>query len=92
MTEAQILRELATLLQAVLGDDWDDDLEITRDTSFSDDLELESLELVDLAERMRTAFPGLDFATWLSGLELDTLMRLTVGEMVDFVLEAQPPE
>jgi acyl carrier protein len=85
MTEPEILQALTELIRDVLGEDWDEDVVIERQTSFADDLELESLELVDLAERMRKRFPGLDLASWLSNLELDALMRLTVGDLVDFL-------
>jgi acyl carrier protein len=85
MTDAQILEALTVLLREVLDEDWDDDVVVTRETSFSEDLELESLELVDLSERMGGSFPDVDFVSWLSNLELDTLMQLSVGHVVDFI-------
>ena len=82
----QILAHLATALRDVIGESWADDLAITRETSFNRDLELESIEFVALAEKLQEAYGGrVDFAAWLADKELDQIIQLTVGEVVDFI-------
>ncbi len=81
-----VLTQLAALLREVVGEAWVDDLDIGRATSFSRDLELESIEFVALAERLQTVYGArVDFAGWLADMELDKIIGLTVGEVVDFV-------
>ena len=83
---AQILATLALLLREVLADEWDESIEVEMATSFADDLELESIEFVALAERVQETFGAdLDFVTWLSDLEFDAIIALTVGDVVEFI-------
>jgi acyl carrier protein len=59
---------------------------ITTETSFGDDLELESIELVALAEKVQAEYgEKVNFAEWLSQKELDELIHLKVGELVELI-------
>jgi acyl carrier protein len=59
---------------------------VDLDTSFDVDLELDSLDFVALAERLRAHFgEQVDFVDWLATLELDEMIALTVGDLVAFV-------
>lgn len=80
------LSVIADLVREVLGDEWDDHQEIGPETRFADDLELESIEFVALAERLTDHYgKQVDFVGWLSGLDLDGILALTVGDLVAFV-------
>jgi acyl carrier protein len=80
------LTDIAGLIQEVIGEDWDLDEEITLETSFSDDLELESIEFVSLAEKMQATFgEEVNFVRWLSEKELDEVIDLKVGDVVEFI-------
>ena len=80
------LHALTELLAEVLADDWDPDMPIGPETSFADDLELESIEFVVLAEKIQARFGAdIDFVSWISAMELDAIIGLTVGEVVDFI-------
>lgn len=80
------LTAIADLIQEVIGEDWDLDEEITLETSFSDDLELESIEFVSLAEKMQATFgEEVNFVRWLSEKELDEVIDLKVGDVVEFI-------
>jgi acyl carrier protein len=83
MQRDEILVILTGFLRDVIGEDWDDEIEVDDETSFADDLELESIEFVELAEKVQARFEGIDFAGWLSSLELDQILGLTVGQVVD---------
>ena len=54
--EARVLGEIAEMLRDVIGEEYVVDMEITMDTSFNEDLELESIEFVTLADRMRVTY------------------------------------
>ena len=84
--EGAVLAKVAKLLREVIGEEWATDVEITRETSFTEDLELESIEFVALAEKLQNEFGArVDFAGWLANQELEQIIRLRVGEVVDFI-------
>ena len=80
------LSVVTRLLQDVLGDEWDDTLTVDASTSFADDLELESIEFVALAEKLQEHYGDqVDFVKWISDLDLDGVLGLSVGDLVEFV-------
>ena len=63
---------------------------ITAETSFGEDLQLESIELVALGEKIQAAFGDrVNFAEWVANKDLDELIRLRVGDLVDFIDSCQ---
>jgi acyl carrier protein len=88
VSSESVLATVAGLVEEVLGDDLILD-EITMETSFSDDLELESIEFVALSERLQEHYgERVDFVAWLSDMELPQIIGLTVGELVDHITES----
>lgn len=82
------------LLIDVIGPEYLIGLDIDMDTSFDVDLQMESLEFVTLAERLRQRYgAAVDFVAWLAEMELDDIIALTVGDLVSFVASglAMPP-
>lgn len=85
-TPGGILATVTTLLDQVIGEDYELDVEITMETSFADDIELESIEFVKLGELLQQEYGArVDFVGWFSGLDVDQIISLTVGEMVAFI-------
>jgi acyl carrier protein len=81
-----VLRTVAAMLRTVIGEAWVDEIEITRETSFNGDLELESIEFVTLAEQLNATYgAGVDFTGWLSQKELGEIIGLRVGDVVEFI-------
>ena len=59
---------------------------LTMATSFNTDLELESIEFVALAEKLQLHYgASVDFVGWISKKQLDEIIALTVGELVEFI-------
>ena len=88
-TPAAVLAEVTTLIAEVVGEEYLLAVEIDADTSFNEDLELESIEFVALAERLTETYgERVDFVAWLAEKELDELIAMTVGELVTFVHES----
>jgi acyl carrier protein len=55
-------------------------------TSFSDDIEIESIEFVALGERLQETYgERVDLVAWFGDLDVDQIIGLTVGELVEFV-------
>lgn len=90
MNRDETLAEVADIIREVIGEAWVDETPIGLATSFSDDLELESIEFVALAERLQERYgEGVDFVGWLSQKTLDDIIALRVGELVEHILQCQ---
>ena len=86
-TKDEVLSQVAETIRQVVGEDWILDENIEPTTSFGDDLELESIEFVALAEALQEIYGDrLDFVNWLSTKDLDAIIELTVGDVVEFIL------
>lgn len=82
-----VLAQLEQILTEVVGDDLMLDGPLSMDTSFSDDLQLESIEFVALSEELLTTYgEKVDFVSWMSAMDLDQVVSLTAGQVVDFVV------
>jgi acyl carrier protein len=87
MTEhPEILHTVEQLIVQIAGEEIVLSTPITMATSFNADLELESIEFVALAEKLQQHYgAGIDFVGWISKKELDQIIHLTVGELVEFI-------
>jgi acyl carrier protein len=91
MTNEQLLKAVEQALVAIAGDEILISGPISMSTSFNGDLELESIEFVALAEKLQQQFGSrVDFVGWISGKELDQIIQLTVGELVEFIASCLP--
>ena len=86
MTRDEILKTVEEALVEVAGDELLLTGPLTMTTSFNADLELESIEFVALAEKLQGHYgTGVDFVGWISKKELDAIIQLPVGELVEFI-------
>jgi acyl carrier protein len=88
--EVSVLAQLGEMLRALLeeyGLDEEDTGEITMDTTFHDDLELESVDLVALSGQLREHYGDrVNFATFIAERDLEEIIALTVGELVRYIV------
>ena len=86
MTLDQILAEVDTMLTEIIGVEYALSLDISMDTSFDADLELESIEFVKLATMLSEHYGDrVDFVAFLAAKELDQIIEMTVGELVTYI-------
>jgi acyl carrier protein len=84
--ESEVLDTVARIIREVIGEEWAEDVPIGMQTSFAQDLELESIEFVALAERLKARYGRtVDFAAWLGSMELGQILALRVGQLVEFI-------
>ncbi len=89
VTTQEVLAALTDMLVEIIGEDLLLDVDVALDTSFDADLQLESIEFVALAEKLTERYgAAVDFVAWLSGMELDDIIDLSVGDVVAFVVSA----
>ena len=87
VTPEAVLAELEQILTDVIGDDLLLDGPLEMSTSFDADLQLESIEFVALAEKLLVTYgEQVDFVAWMATMELDDIIGLTAGQVVDFVV------
>lgn len=89
VADAEILDVVRRLITEVVGEEYLLDLEIGRETSFEDDLEMESIEFVKFGAKLTEHYGGgVDFAAFLADKDLDEIIEMRVGTVVDYVLGA----
>jgi acyl carrier protein len=81
-----VLGTVTELLAPLVGDLDVLGIQITRDTAFHEDLELESIDLVTFAGILAERYgPDVDLADFLSQMDLDEVIELRIGDITDFV-------
>lgn len=86
MDADQILADITRMLGEVIGEDYLLGIEVTRDTAFSGDLELESIEFVALAGLMKEHYGNdVDFVGFLADKTLHEIIALRVGQVIDHI-------
>lgn len=84
-----------TAIRDVVGELYYEECEVGLDSTFAEDIQLESMEVMEIAERLIEHYDGkVDFIAWFADFELDDLIDLTVGRVIDFIvatLEAGVP-
>ncbi len=81
-----VLATVVSLITEVIGEDYAVGLEIGMGTTFQEDLELESIEFTSLAERLMEIYgERVDFMSWLADMDVDEIIAMTVGELVDHI-------
>jgi acyl carrier protein len=89
---AQVLDEVREVLADVIGEDYVSELDVEMETAFRADLDIESIEFVAMGEILRERYGDrIDFVEWLTTMELDDIIALTVGELVDHIVEKLSP-
>lgn len=87
--ETNVLDVIRAMIGEIVGEEYVLDLEIDMDTSFEDDLELESIEFVKLGAKLTEHYGGnVDFAAFLADKDLDEIIEMRVGEVVAYIMSA----
>ncbi len=86
MNNDEILQQIIDAIREAIAEDWVQDFVIDTDTSFNDDLEIESIEFVAIADMLQKKFGDrINLIGWLSERDINELIELTVGDVATFV-------
>ena len=81
-----VFDEVVKIVTDVIGDDFLLDQEITPETSFNEDLGLESIEFVELSEKLQDHYgERVNLVDFIAGKDLEGMMAITVGELVTYI-------
>lgn len=84
-----VFDEIVRILTDVVGEDFLLDTEITPDMTFSDDLAIESIEFVALAEKLRERYgEQVNLVSFIGTMEIDDIVAMTVGDVARYVESA----
>ncbi len=85
-TDTAVLDEIADMIREIVGAQGLGDTPITMDTSFQDDLAFESIDIVVLSDQVGAHYGDVvNLPRFLTELELDEIIALTVGHLVTYV-------
>ncbi|HEX3811994.1 MAG TPA: acyl carrier protein [Mycobacteriales bacterium] len=89
---AAALGAIRVILIKVLGDYVLDDVEINAEMSLTADLGLESIDLITVGAMLAERYGRrLNLAAFLAEMDIDDVIALTVGTLVEFVVDGLAP-
>jgi acyl carrier protein len=84
--QESVFPQLKTVIEEVIGADAAEFFEITRESAFVEDLEMDSIQVVQFAESVNDLYGDqVDFITWLSQKPFDELLELRVGDISSYI-------
>lgn len=82
----KILAELVGILDELLEELEEDPVDIDFDTTFFQDLCINSIEFIGLAEHIQEKYGDtLQFTDWFAEKSVDQIMALKLGEVVGYI-------
>lgn len=88
-TAAEVLDDLRGIILRILQIDPLEDLVIDPGARLTDELGLESIDLVNIGAMLAERYgDAVNLAVYLADREIDDVIELTVGALVDFVRDA----
>lgn len=90
MSDQEIFVVLKQFITEVIGEDFAEELDITENSSFTKNLEMDSIELVAFSEKVKKSFgEGIDFTGWLSGMDIDQMIGLTIHDIIKYIQQCR---
>lgn len=90
MTPDEIFVLLKQFITEVVGEEFASEMNISKESRFTHDLEMDSIEIVAVSEKIKKHFgPSIDFTGWLSGMSIDELISLNMNDIILFIAEHQ---
>jgi acyl carrier protein len=84
--QASVFSQLERMITDIIGEEAAEFIEISEQSTFVTDLEMDSIQIVQLAEQINELYGRrVDFLSLLSDKSLDELLKLTVGDIVEFI-------
>ena len=82
-----VYARVIAVLTGIVGEDYLESLDVNPETRFEADLELESMEIVQLADELIEFYGSrVDFIGWFAEMDLDALVDLSIATVVDFIV------
>lgn len=90
LNHEQLFTLLKGFITEVIGAEFVEEMDINPDSSFTKDLEMDSIEIVSFSEKIKAHFGDqIDFTGWLSSMDLDELINLHLRMIINYIYECQ---
>jgi acyl carrier protein len=90
MNSDEIFDLMKQFITEVIGEEFVEEMNITPESSFTKDLEMDSIEIVSFSEKIKAHFGDqIDFTGWLSSMDLDQLINLNLSMIINYIHECQ---
>lgn len=90
LQEVAIFSLLKQFITDIIGEEFVEEMDITMHSSFTKDLEMDSIEIVAFSEKVKAYFgESIDFTGWLSSLDLDQLITLKIADIVAYIIKSK---
>lgn len=87
---AEIFNMLKQFITEVIGEEFVEEMDIEPTSSFTKDLEMDSIEIVAFSEKVKAHYgEHIDFTGWLSGMDLDQLINLNLNDIINYIQECR---
>lgn len=88
LSSEEVFLILKQLIIETVGEEFAEDLSITKESSFTSDLEMDSIEIIGFSEKVKEYFgEKVDFTGWLSNMDLDEIIQLDLARVTQFIKE-----
>jgi len=90
LSNDEIFILLNQFITEIIGEEFVEDMDISPESSFTRDLEMDSIEIVAFSEKVKAHFgQNINFTGWLSGMDLDEIIQLKLSDIINFIRECQ---
>ncbi len=90
LNDQELFVLLKDFITQVIGEEFVEEMNITPESSFTKDLEMDSIEIVAFSEKIKMHFGDqIDFTGWLSSMDLDELINLDLRMIIAYIQECQ---
>jgi len=87
-----VFKQLKQFVADIVGNDVIEEIGISDESIFTKDLEMDSIEIVAFAEKVKKKYGReIDFISWISTMEFQDLYNLSVGRVVDYIVNGNNP-
>lgn len=90
MNHEELFVLLKDFITEVIGEEFAQEMDISPSSSFTKDLEMDSIEIVAFSEKIKAHFGDqIDFTGWLSSMDLDELINLDLQKIINYIYQCQ---
>jgi len=85
-----IFSTIENFIGDIIGAEFIEEYDIDTTSTLTVDLEMESIEIVELSEKIKKHYGSkVDFTNWMSTLELDQIINLSIQDIINYIEECQ---
>lgn len=83
----EVYKTVVDTIIAVVGQEFYEESEIGLDSTFAEDVELESTEVLEIGENLIETYEGkVDFVAWFADMDLEDLIELSLRDFINFIV------